>query len=212
MFWSDETHSCCKGQQLRQNRTNDGVTWTDEKITVAEGGGRPGMIIVRKNPVTNRYFMTYEYCGVARKCAAYYRMSGDGWNFGPPTNPGTLIRTAQGDVFEHAPANAWSPSRRHPAGTWIVVGQTVVGPNAPALNGQVLLINNDPDGAGPWLPVRAPVTIPTANGQQPCVNYSSALLPAVDGLSILELAGAFPESGPCSMYFASEGLTDNRSR
>lgn len=31
MFWSDETHSCCKGQQLRQIRTTDGVSWRDEK-------------------------------------------------------------------------------------------------------------------------------------------------------------------------------------
>lgn len=210
MFWSDETHSCCHGQQLRQIRTTDGASWGDEKTTVAGGdGARPGMAIVRENPITHRFFMTYEYCGVNRGCSAYYRWSDDGWSFGNPGNPGTLIRTEEGDVFQHAPANVWSPARGSSTGEFIVVGQTVVGPDSQSLNGQVLFVNDRPDASGPWRTIPAPVRVPTANGHQPCVNYSSALLPLRNGESILELAGAFPETGPCSMYKAVDPLLDD---
>lgn len=213
MFWSDETHSCCKGQELRQIRTTDGVSWRDEKTTVVGGdGARPGMAIVRQNPITHRFFMTYEYCGANRGCSAYYRWSDDGWNFGNPHDPGTLIRTAEGDVFQHAPANLWSPARGSLAGEIIVVGQTVAGPASQDLNGQVLFVNDRPDASGPWRTIPAPVQVPAANGNHPCVNYSSALLPLRDGESILELAGAFPETGPCSIYSAEGPLEDGHTR
>ncbi len=213
MFWSDETHSCCKGQQLRQIRTIDGVSWRDEKITVVgEDGARPGMAIVRQNPITHRFFMTYEYCGAGRGCAAYYRWSNDGWGFGNPKNPGTLIQTAGGDVFQHAPANVWSPARGSLAGEFIVVGQTVVGPDSRNLNGRVLFVNNQPDASGLWRTISAPVQVPAANGHHPCVNYSSALLPLQDGESILELAGAFPQTGSCSIYSAEGPLEDGHAK
>lgn len=213
MFWSDETHSCCHGQQLRQIRTTDGISWHDGKITVTgPDGARPGMAIVRENPMTHRFFMTYEYCGVNRGCAAYYRWSDDGWNFGKPVNPGRLIRTARGDVFQHAPANVWSPARGSSAGEIIVVGQTVAGPDSQNLNGQALFVNDRPDASGPWRAIPAPVRIPTVNGNRPCVNYSSALLPLHEGESVLELAGAFPKTGPCSIYSAEGPLDDGHVR
>jgi hypothetical protein len=213
MFWSDETHSCCHGQQLRQIRTTDGVSWRDEKTMVTgPDGARPGMAIVRENPITHRFFMTYEYCGVNRGCSAYFRWSDDGWNFGNPENPGTLIRTAQGDVFQHAPATVWSPALGTSTGEIVVVGQTVAGPNAHDLNGQVLFVNDRPDASGPWRMIPAPVQVPTVPGTRPCVNYSSALLPLRDGESLLELAGAFPEAGPCSIYSAEGHLEDGHAR
>jgi len=213
MFWSDETHSCCHGQQLRQIRTTDGISWRDEKITVTgPNGARPGMAIVHQNPITHRFFMTYEYCGANRGCSAYYRWSDDGWNFGDSGNSGTLIRTARGDVFQHAPANVWSPARGSLVGEIIVVGQTVEGPDSQDLNGQVLFVNDRPDASGPWRTIPAPVHVPAANGNYPCVNYSSALLPLRNGESILELAGAFPQTGPCSIYSAEGPLEDGYAR
>lgn len=92
------------------------------------------------------------------------------------------------------------------------MGQTVVGPDSQDLNGQVLFVNDSPDASGPWRKIPAPVKVPTANGHQPCVNYSSALLPLRDGESILELAGAFPETGRCSIYTAVGPLDDERAR
>lgn len=97
-------------------------------------------------------------------------------------------------------------------GEWIVVRQTVVGPDSQKLNGQVLFVNDRPDASGPWQIVPAPVRVPTVDGRHPCVNYSSALLPLRGGRSILELAGAFPETGPCSMYSAIGPLEDGGAR
>jgi hypothetical protein len=207
MFWSDETHLCCKGQDLRQIRTYDGVHWSDEKQTVAGvDGARPGMIVVRQNPATGKFFMTYEYCGAGHGCSVYFRTSSDGWNFGKPSDMGTLIRTRDGDILQHAPANIWVPYPGLPEGLLIVAGQIISGKNADALNGRVFFANTHSDGSGPWFTISAPVQIPTVNGHQPCVNYSTALLPSEDAQSLLELTGAFPPIGPCSIYFAWQPL------
>ena len=150
-----------------------------------------------------------------RRCLPWYQSREDPigevrrWNFGNPGNPGTLIRTSRGDVLQHAPANVWSPVRRSFAGEFVVVGQTVVGPDSQNLNGRVLFVNDRPDAFGPWRTILAAVKVPTANGHQPCVSYSSALLPLGNGESILELAGAFPETGSCSIYTAA-GPLENR--
>lgn len=207
MFWSDETHQCCRGQDLRQMRTTDGVHWSDEKQTVVGvEGARPGMIIVRRNNATGKYFMTYEYCGAGHKCSVYFRTSDDGWNFGKPTEMGTLIQTADGDILQHAPANIWVPYPGLSDGLLIVSGQIVSGKDENTMNGRVLFVNTH-DGSGPWSTIPAPVQIPTVNGHRPCVNYSTALLPSKNSTSLLELTGAFPQTGPCSTYFASELLT-----
>jgi hypothetical protein len=211
MFWSDETHLCCKGQDLRQIRTTDGVHWRDEKTTVVGiDGARPGMIVVSRNAVTGKFFMTYEYCGAGHECSVYFRTSADGWNFGSSRGMGTLIATADGDILQHAPAHIWVPYPGLPEGLLIVSGQIVSGKDADKLNGRVLFVNTRSDGSGAWSTIPAPVQVPTVNGHQPCVNYSTALLPSQDASSLLELTGAFPPSGPCSIYFASEPLTITR--
>jgi hypothetical protein len=207
MFWSDETHLCCKGQDLRQMRTTDGVHWQDEKqIVVGVDGARPGMIIVRRNDATGKFFMTYEYCGARQRCSVYFRTSNDGWDFGKPREMGTIIQTADGDILQHAPANIWVPYPGFPEGLLIVSGQIVAGKDADALNGKVLFVNTH-GRSGPWSTIPAPIQIPTVNGYQPCVNYSTALLPLQHSASLLELTGAFPSTGPCSIYFASAPLT-----
>jgi hypothetical protein len=88
----------------------------------------------------------------------------------------------------------------------------LAGPDSQDLNGQVLFVNDRADASGPWRTIPAPVQVPAANGNHPCVNYSSALLPLRDGESILELAGAFPQTGPCSIYSAEGPLEDGHAR
>lgn len=208
MFWSDETYSCCS-QKLSKIRTTDRVTWKDSSDVVASvvEGDRPGMIIVNKLP-SNVYFMSYEICGdpvTGPKCAAYYRISRDGWNYGPASNLGKRIETADGQYFEHAPANIWSPSPLSPNGVILVVGQVLHNKDdsVASQNGKVSFVNPLLDGSGPWTPIKAPVEVPNSY-DNPCPNYSSALVPVQDGSALLEFASDYSEIRRCGMYFASK--------
>jgi hypothetical protein len=208
MFWSDETYSCCS-QKLSKIRTTDGVTWKDSSDVVASvvEADRPGMIIVNRLP-SNVYFMSYEICGdpvTGPKCAAYYRISRDGWNYGPASNLGKRIETADGQYFEHAPANIWSPSPLSPNGAILVVGQVLHNKDGSiaSQNGKVIFVNPLLDGSGPWLPIKAPVEVPNSY-DNPCPNYSSALKPVQDGSALLEFASDYYELRKCGMYFATK--------
>ena len=68
------------------------MTWRDSSDAVASTvqSDRPGMIVVSNLP-SGSYFMSYEICGdpvTGPECAAYYRTSRDGWNYGPPSDLG----------------------------------------------------------------------------------------------------------------------------
>jgi len=212
MFWSDETYSCCS-QKLSKIRTSDGVTWRDTSDVVATTtpADRPGMIVVRHLP-TGLYFMSYEICGdpiTGHRCAAYYRISRDGWNYGPASNPGTRIENAGGQYFEHAPANIWSPSPLSPNGVIIVVGQVLhnADNSVAQQNGKVLFVNTLLDGSGPWRTIQAPVEVPNSY-DNPCPNYSSALLPVLNGTALLELATDYYAVKKCGAFFATKSWTE----
>jgi hypothetical protein len=71
----------------------DGITWQDQKNTVAgdDFRSRPGMAVVSKTP-SGKYFMTYELCTAGTpKCPVMYRTSDDGWNFGSPSDLATRV-------------------------------------------------------------------------------------------------------------------------
>ena len=203
MFWSDETDPCCS-QKLAQIRTYNGQTWQDQGNTVASTvqSDRPGMATVSKLP-NGHFFMSYELCGPAA-CTVFYRTSTDGWNFGDPANTGTKVATASGQYLEHAPVNVWSPSAISSHGAIVLVGQVMYESNnsVSSYNGKVLFVNTNLDGAGNWYTINAPVQVPTAYDNY-CPNYSSALLPAADGSSILELASDY-NNGGCITYYSSE--------
>jgi len=203
MFWSDETDPCCS-QKLAQIRSYNGSTWQDRTDTIRSTiqGDRPGMITVSKLP-NGHYFMSNELCGPAA-CTVFSRTSTDGWNYGDPTNMGTRVQTAAGQYLEHAPLNRWSPSVLSANGAILLVGQVMYESNGSvsASNGKVLFANTNVDGSGNWYTIAAPVQVPGAYDNY-CPNYSSALLPAADGSSILELASDYLNGG-CIVYFASE--------
>jgi hypothetical protein len=207
MFWSDETYSCCS-QKLAKIRTFDGVTWKDQSDTVTSTieADRPGMIIVSKLP-TGEYFMSYELCGdplSGHKCAAYYRTSRDGWNYGASSDLGRRIETAGGRYFEHAPANIWSPSPLSANGVLLVVGQVLhnADGSVAAQNGTVIFENSLLDGSGPWRLLTAPVEVPNSYDNF-CPNYSSALLPTQDGAALLEFASDYYALKQCGTFFST---------
>jgi hypothetical protein len=205
IFWSDETDPCCS-QKLAQMRTYNGSYWQDRQNTVASpnNSDRPGMAGATKLSA-GTYFMTYEDCGPAA-CTVYYRTSTDGWNRGASSNMGTKLQTPAGQYFEHSPTNAWSPSVLCSNGAILVIGQVFYESNGAvsAQNGEVILENLSADGnSGNWVPIGAPVQVPGAYDNY-CPNYSSAILPATGGSSILDLTSTYSNSGNCGGYYASE--------
>ena len=212
MFWSDETYSCCS-QKLSKIRTSDGMTWKDSSDAVASTveSDRPGMIVVSKLP-SGVYFMSYEICGdptTGPKCAAYYRLSRDGWNYGAASDLGKRIENAEGQFFEHAPTNSWSPSPLSPNGVLLVVGQVLHNADGSVAqqNGKVLFMNARLDGSNPWTTIKAPVEVPNSY-DDPCPNYSSQLLPTQNGAALLEFAADYYDLRKCGMYFDTKPWTE----
>jgi hypothetical protein len=212
MFWSDETFDCCS-QKLMQIRTSDGEHWQDESDTVESTvrGDRPGMPVVNRLP-TGSYFMSYEICGdpmTGHKCAAYFRTSRDGWNYGSPFDLGARIESASGQFFEHAPASLWSPSPIAANGVIVVVGQVLhnADNSIAAENGKVLFVNPLLDGTGPWSVIPSPVAVPYSYDNF-CPNYSSALLPVQNGTALLEMATDYRAVKECGAYFETKSWKD----
>lgn len=214
MFWSDETDPA-HSQKLSQMRNYfRGKGWQDEKDTVASNvqSDRPGMAVV--NQLSNgHFFMTYEVQGPTHKGAVHARISLDGWDFGDPADLGFRPTDEQGEYFKVAPSNVWVRTGE-PHGTLFVVGRNLVQQDGrpAALDGQVLFMNNDPDGRGVWRRIPAPVPVPRLSAHViNCENYSSALLAYPDGKGIVELATKADNPnatfGPgCSVYVGHMNL------
>lgn len=201
-FWSDETQAG-HSQLIRQSRSYDGINWKDATNTVASNVAtdRPGMPVVTQLP-GGTYLMSYEICGT-QACKAFTRTSVDGWNWGDPTSYGNLVVTSAGQWLEHAPYSTWAPSAASANGTLLLVGQMMYDSNGSvsAGNGITIFTNHSLDGTGPWGTMPAPVQVPTAYNNY-CPNYSSPLLPSVDGSTVLEFASDYV-GGVCTMFYGT---------
>ena len=213
VYYSSEEHKAEGYNQLLAHKvsTDGGRSWGAETIDVgtADGHQRPGMAIVRPLP-DGRYVMSYEICGLG--CDVYVRFSPDGVRWGAPADPGTRVESTAGHHFAHAPTVAWAPVPGRPQGRLLVIGQLLLGnaDNAVApASGTVYMVNDD-NGAGPWTEVPAPVPVPDAQ-DNPCPNYSSQLVPAADGLTVLEVALRLTEDG-CRAYYHTAPLPPARKK
>lgn len=202
LHYADETHAPEHAQVLGRIASSDGVNWGSKQVTLAlpPDSVRPGMPIIRRLP-DGRYYLAYEICNYGeRYCNPYFKISQDGANWGDPHDPGTQVSTASGNHFQHAQTIALAPGG--PNGTRILmVGQIYVDAKGTPLpgNGRTLLAN-DNFGSGPWYEVPAPVHIADPSNNW-CPNYSSALLAANGGQSVVEIATEFNDAGTCQAYF-----------
>jgi hypothetical protein len=199
-------------QRLIHRVSDDGLIWSEPEITVdaIEGGGRPGMPIVRTLP-DGTYFMVFEVCLSPGQydCATYSRRSTDGTNWGDPTEHGQIIFSQHGRYFQHAPTVAWADNGT-PDGTLMVIGQlltNVDGSRADG-NGKTIFVQRNP--RGPWLETRAPVEVPDAFNHF-CPNYSSALVPLEGGRTFIELASDIAADGECKTSFARGKIRAGRT-
>jgi hypothetical protein len=205
-FYSDETEKN-HSQVIKQTRSYDGVHWQDTLDTLAgkDPSDRPGMVVVTPLP-SGLYFMTFEVCGHAA-CSVSSRTSKDGWSWGDASELDQRVISTTGQWFEHAPTNVWSPRGATGKGTIFVVGQVLFDNNGTVSkeNGLTIFASQSGDVSGPWTTIKAPVPVPSAY-DNPCPNYSSALLPSPDGKDLLELAS--DHDGPiCRMYYASDPVS-----
>ena len=207
VYYSSEEHKAKGYNQLLAHKvsTDGGLTWGPETIDVgtADGHQRPGMAIVRRLP-GGSYVMSYEICGLG--CDAYLRTSADGLSWGDPADPGQRIESTAGHHFAHAPTVAWAPQASNPQGQLLAIGQLLLNNTDNAVapdNGRVYMTNAQ-SGRGPWTEVPAPVPVPEAK-DNPCPNYSSQLLPAADGLTVLEVALKF-QGDDCHAFYQTAPL------
>lgn len=202
--YSDETNPAAHSQSLEERFSSDGRTWGPVYPTVApsNAGLRPGMATVVQRP-DGSFYMTYEVCGTGDKydCAAHYRTSADGANWGAPTDTGPLITTETGQYFTHAPTVAWL-NNGTAAGRLVLVGQQFREASGAiaTTSGRTVLVNTE-NGGGYWFPIDAPVAVPSPDGSY-CPNYSSPLLPSADGTKLLEIATDYVGS-VCQPFYAT---------
>jgi hypothetical protein len=211
-YFSDETGQPAHSQVIRRAASSDGVSWSAPVDTVvgATSTLRPGMPTVRQVP--GGYLMAYEVCSTdgSYGCAAFLRTSVDGANWGSAANLGTRISTADGRYFAHAPTISWLDNGTA-NGRLLLVGQMLYnadGTVAPG-NGSTILVNTE-KGTGGWFEVPAPVSVPAPYANY-CPNYSSALLPAVGGASVLEIATSYADDGACKPYFATGSVLGSQA-
>lgn len=202
--FADETRPAQHSQLLARTSSIDGVNWSAPIDTVALSvqGQRPGMPTIRRLP-DGSYFMVYEACGVPGQfdCAARFRSSVDGSNWGNPGDIGSLIAAVDGSYFTHAPVVAWAATGT-PRGRLLVIGQQLRlanGSESPD-SGRIVLINTE-GGLNSWFAIPAPVAVP-APANNFCPNYSSALLPSIDGKRLLEIASDW-DGSVCKPYYAT---------
>lgn len=205
-YFSDETEQPSHSQTIRRAVSSDGVNWGGPVETVAGSTStlRPGMPTVRRLP-DGTYLLVYEVCGDGYGCAAYLRKSVDGSDWGAASNLGTRITTVDGKYFAHAPTVTWLDNGTA-NGRLLLVGQMLYQPDgtvAPG-NGKTVLVNTE-KGTGGWYTVAAPVVVPDPYAD-PCPNYSSTLVPSMDGARALEIATSYDSDGVCKAYFTTGSI------
>eukprot|EP00026_Physarum_polycephalum_P004543 Phypoly_transcript_04565.p1 GENE.Phypoly_transcript_04565~~Phypoly_transcript_04565.p1 ORF type:complete len:496 (-),score=67.89 Phypoly_transcript_04565:632-2119(-) len=201
--FSDETLQPTYSQLLQEVFSKDGITWSQRFPTVAltDAALRPGMANVRQlSP--SLWIMTYEICGQRSiyNCAATYRTSPNGQNWGPPTDVGILVADSLKRYYIHAPTMAFSPQ----TGVLVVGGQILIDANGDVDSGSGATLFQSDVSLGGWKPIPSPVVVPDTKDDV-CPNYSSALVFMDEGSRLLEVATDY-NGNTCMAYYAIQNL------
>jgi len=207
-YYSDESDKKKYDQKLVKTVSSDGEHWSEPENLVVhkKWSVRPGMAIVRRLP-DGSFFLAYEVCNndLKHQCNVYYRKSEDGWDWGDPSDLGTLVRTPDGKYALHTPNVAWSP-KPAPNGTLLIIPEMLVnedGSLAPG-NGKTILANRHL-GKGRWHELPAPVKVADIP-KSSCKNFSPSLLPSTDGSKVLEMTTDYYAKDDCRAYFGTGSL------
>jgi hypothetical protein len=209
MHYADETDSCCSQKLVRQ-RTFDGVNWINQADTVAlsSSGERPERKLRPGMPVVSfmkdgTYLMTYEVCGqpAAIDCRSYFRVSADGWDYGPPTALGSPMQDGAGRYFTNTPVHLAFPD-----GAILWTGQYLRNADGGSseYNGRIIFKSESGSPSGPWTMVKAPVSLPTPVFRG-CEGFSPGLAWTRRG-TLVQLTSRKNAFGHCDMFFGTGKL------
>jgi hypothetical protein len=209
-LFSDETRQPEHSQVISETVSTDGgLTFGPPRDVVVLQSPylRPGMPTTVKLP-DGVWRMTYEVCGASPNCEVRSRTSPDGINWGDPTEFGAPISSNVGSYFTHTPVLSWAPFGGR-LGTLILSGQVFNEANGSvsASSGRILLENRS-GGAGPWVPIAAPVPIGGPFNEN-CSNYSSPVSP-IHGTRLLEFATGW-DGNSCQVFFGQGELPKGRA-
>ena len=211
-YYSDETHSG-HSQVLVQSTSSDGVNWSAGRVIIAgpDSNDRPGMATVAELP-SGAYLLTFEVCGLggSNDCEVHWRTSTNAVGWGDASDLGPKLVATDGHYWTGDPTFAVTPSGR-------VVGTAQVQRNAdgsPASgNGTTLwsapiVGTGVQTGLGAVTEIASPYQVTAEPGV--CPNYSTSLLPATDGSSVLQIATDYPngDRNACRAYIGSGALAN----
>lgn len=125
-YYSDERMKNKNILQALVHKTSDdgGKTWSSLTldIGITDKNTRPGMITVTKLP-NGQYFACYEVVNKPN-LPTYYKISGDGLNWGDSNNLGTLLVDSQGNSIKGQPYCQWIDGINDEPGKLYVSGHT----------------------------------------------------------------------------------------
>ncbi|WP_052595851.1 sialidase family protein [Luteipulveratus mongoliensis] len=203
IYYSDETQSAHSQAIMEVFSPDGGKTWSQPYPVVSLGDwdDRPGMPVVRELKNGQR-IMTYEICGPNHGCDVFYRTSADGADWGDPGQAGTRIVATDGTRFQHAPT-VTVVDDGSATGKLVLAGQLLVNSGGGIDGGNgITLLTNTSGGSGAWTRIWAPVEVPEAY-DNPCPNYSSALVPTADQAHVLEISTMW--AGPTCIARSATG-------
>jgi hypothetical protein len=209
--YSDETEAA-HSQVLKITVTHDGEAWTVPRMVVSgpQGSDRPGMATVRRT-IGGRYAMSFENCSAASlDCRVWLKYSQDGSDWGDPRVLGSSPRSAGGRYFRHTPTMVMFDPPSNALGAIALIGQILVDPSGNvdiADNGRALMMNDDADVEGAWHLASSPIGLQDAPLESNwCQNYSTALLPTLDGRRLLMMQTDRTADGGCVARFGQAEL------
>jgi hypothetical protein len=113
---SDPAHS----QKLSYKTTSDLLNWSSSQDAVAYDryNDRPGMATVAHIESTDKWILTYEYCG-SGECSVYYRLATSPYDFQSAT--GIRLQAQDGTTVVSSPYVIWYPNPARSDGSGVIV-------------------------------------------------------------------------------------------
>ncbi|KAJ5150919.1 uncharacterized protein N7482_010171 [Penicillium canariense] len=141
-FFSDQRDPA-HSQKLSHVTTTDLVNWSAavDDVAYANVGDRPGMTTVAHIESTNRYIMTYEYCG-SGGCAVYYRTASSPLEFNSATGIALRSNGTSKRVPVSSPNVIWTKHPNRTDGSGLIL--------AGAANEGAVYVNEDAADPAGW--------------------------------------------------------------